>query len=83
MLGVSDVLQKFVSNSKTIHVLDANRTAAPARDCLPGQSSFLLSPRPPLLPASLEGDTKPPKKTSGFSQQVISANYYGRDYCTL
>lgn len=75
VLGVSDVLQEFVSASEASHILEANRTAISPRG-LAHQSSFPLSPRPPLSPGSFGDDAKTPKRASGLSQLLVSAELH-------
>lgn len=75
VLGVSDVLQEFVSASEASHILEANRTAVSPRG-LAHQSSFPVSPRPPLSPASFGDDAKTPKRASALSQLQVSAELH-------
>jgi len=75
VLGVSDVLQEFVSASEASHILEANRTAVSPRG-LAHQSSFPVSPRPPLSPGSFGDDVKTPKRASGLSQLQVSAELH-------
>ncbi|KAG0587383.1 hypothetical protein KC19_2G160700 [Ceratodon purpureus] len=76
VLGVSDVLQEFVSTSDASHnTLETNRLAVSPSSLL-HQSSFSSSSRFPLSPLSVGDQMKIQNRTSRLSQLLVSAELH-------